>query len=176
MAQLHFNPANVAPGEPRNFDPLPAGWYPVVMTASDIAQTKSGGLMAKFDFDVIDGPHKGRKLWGRENVRNANADAERIGQERVRQLQEAVSKLGTTDTVMMHNIPLEVRVKIRPADGQYEAQNEIVAYRPMQGQASQGFVPPQSAAAPASSMAPAQPATGQPAASSTPPWAVKRAG
>jgi hypothetical protein len=107
------------------------------------------------------------------NVKHNNPTAEKIAQEQLRELCDAIGIVRMTDTVELHNKPVAVRLKIRKDDtGQYEDQNEVVGFKPATGGAgasSAGSFPPaQRAAAPAA----AAPAA---AAAATPPWAKKTA-
>ena len=75
-----FNANNVEPAD--SFDPIPAGEYLCVITASDEKPTKSGnGTYLELEFEVIDGPHKGRKLWDRLNLNNPSEMAVKIARE-----------------------------------------------------------------------------------------------
>ena len=72
MANLNgFDANTVDPAS--DFEPLPAGKYLAVITASEMKPTKSGnGHYLELTFQVIDGPYKGRMLWSRLNLDNPN--------------------------------------------------------------------------------------------------------
>ena len=63
MADLRgFDANQVEPST--DFDPLPAGKYPAVITASETKPTKAGtGHFLQLTFQVVEGPFKGRQLW-----------------------------------------------------------------------------------------------------------------
>ncbi len=129
MTQINFNAAQVEPDKGRG-DPLPAGWYIVAMTKSEMKPTLSGtGAYLACEFSVLDGQHKGRKIFTNFNLRNDNQQAQEIAYKQFSAVCHAIGHLQVGDTTELHNKPLKVRVKIRPAEGQYEASNDITAYR-----------------------------------------------
>jgi hypothetical protein len=130
MAQLNFNAAQVAPDTGRG-DPLPAGWYIVAMEKSEMKPTSSGDGSSFLEcvFGVLDGQFKGRKLFSRFNLNNRNPQAQEIAYKQFSAVCHAVGHLAVGDSAELHGRPLKVRVKIRPAAGDYEASNDITAYR-----------------------------------------------
>lgn len=170
MAQLNFDARTVAPEASR--DPIPAGVYLAHITESDVVATKAGGQMLKLTHEILDGQCKGRKVWGNINVKNASAEAERIGQAQLSGLCHAVGVLDLRDTSMLHMLPVRVRVSIRPAGPdrngvQRDAQNEVKGYEAAGGAPAQpSFQQPAAQQQPAS-QAPRPPA----AAPAQAPWA-----
>ena len=150
MAQITFNAAAVIPK--KSFEPIPAGSYLVSISESAIKPNSKGtGQLLNLTFDVLDGAHKGRKIFDRLNVQNSNPVAEKIGQEALSAICHATGVLQLADTNQLHGKPIVVKVKIRKDDtGQYEDSNEVTGYMP-----ANGALPATSAAAPAS--APAAP-------------------
>lgn len=183
MAALNFDARTVAPDAGVQRDPIPAGVYVAHITESDVVATKTGGQMLKLTHEVIEGPCKGRKVWSNINLRNANAEAERIGQAQLSALCHAVGVLDLRDSSMLHMIPVRMRVTIRPAGpdrtGTHrDAQNEVKGYEGMRAAApSFGVQQPGAAQPPAAAAftapAPAAPAAARPATAA--PWA-RRAG
>ena len=173
MAQFNFDTNSVEKRE-NSYELLPAGWYVAQVTESDIVALKSGnGRAIKLTFEVLSEGYRGRKVWARLNVQHTNPEAERIGQQQLRELCDSIGIVRMNDTVELHNKPVQIKVKIRKDDsGQYEDQNEVNGFKPAgAGQPQVGAVPPR-AAAPANAPAAAAPAA---AGGSTPPWAKKAA-
>lgn len=138
MAQLNlptgnvFDASNIDP-TPR-FDPLPAGDYNVIITASEMKVTKDGtGEYLELTLEVQDGEFAGRKLFDRLNLNNPNRKAVEIAQRQLAQICHAVGVLQVTDSEQLHFRPLVAIVKVRPADGQYDAANEIKGYKAAAG-------------------------------------------
>ena len=138
MAQLNQNfDANQV--DPTNhFDPVPAGEYPVMIVDSEMKPTKSGsGEYLQMELEIIDGPYKGRKAWDRLNLNNPNQTAVEIAQRTLSQICHAVGVLNVTDSVELHNKPMIARLSYRPAEGQFDAGNEVKGYKAMSGQPAQ---------------------------------------
>ena len=148
MANLNgFNANTVEPST--DFEPIPAGKYLAVITASEMKPTKAGnGSYLELTFQVAEGDYKGRLLWARLNLDNPNAMAVKIARGELSSICRAVGVLEPRDSCELHNLPLVVTVK-QKADTEGEVRNEIKGYAQKEA---------------------AQPAKPQQAANSTPPW------
>lgn len=185
MAQLNFDATTVAPDEGRDFAALPAGDYPVLIEASEVKENqKRTGFYLELTHQVIDGPHKGRKLFDTITMTNrTSADAERIGRAQLSALCHAVGILRVQDSAELHNRPYLASVKIEPAKGEYAARNKVTARKPLGGAPCAAAPAMAPAAAPAAApawgntqaAAPQQQATAAaaPAANAAPPWASR---
>lgn len=161
MAQLNFNAQSVAPQA--TYTPIPAGIYTTAIIDSDVKPTKSGGTQAVFTLQVVDGPFAGRKVFARINVRNASAEAERIGQAQLSALCHAAGVLQLQDTSQLHGKVVRARITVRKDEtGQYGDSNEV-----------KGFEAAGGAQMPAAS-APGMAAPAAPAAAAVPPWQKAR--
>lgn len=137
-----------------DFSPIPAGEYPVVIVKSEMQDTKDKtGKFLLLEMQVVDGEFKGRLLWARLNLKNNNQQAVEIAKRQLADICRAVGKLTPRDSAELHNIPLLVRVSVKPAQGEYAAQNEVKLYRgfgappaPPTPQLSQAPMPPQAPA------------------------------
>jgi hypothetical protein len=129
-AILNFDATNIAP-DTGSQDALPAGWYDVMMEASEMKPTKDGtGAYLETKFNVIAPPdHAGKKVYARLNLRNQNATAQEIAYKQLSAICHAVGVLQVADSAQLHNLPLKVKLKLRKADGEYEANNEITAFK-----------------------------------------------
>ena len=129
MALLNFDATGVP--QQQTFDPLPAGWYPVMITDSEVKSTKANDGSTKLDltFTIFDGPHKGRKVFNTLNIGNQNPVAREIAQKQLSSICHAVNVLNVSDSSMLHEKPLSIRLKVRPADGNYEASNDVSGYK-----------------------------------------------
>lgn len=152
MAELHFDASTVTP-DSGQLDAIPAGWYNAAMDQSEMKPTKDGsGAYLECRFNVLDGQHAGRKLFARLNLRNANPVAQEIAYKQLSAICHAVGRINIQDTSQLHDIPLKLKVKLRPAQGEYEASNEITAFKN-----ANEAVGTQPAMAPAATAAPAIP-------------------
>jgi hypothetical protein len=143
-----FNAENVEPNAPR--DPIPAGWYKAVIEATEEKPTKAQtGSYLQLTIQVIEGEHAGRKVIDRLNLNNPNATAVEIAQRTLSSICRAVGVMTPRDSADLMDKPMMVKVKVKPASGDYSASNEVDDY-----------AAPDKASAPAASSGGA----------STPPW------
>lgn len=166
MATIQFDATHIDP-TPR-FDPIPAGDYTVIISESETRLTKDGsGQYLQLKLEVQGGEFAGRTLFDRLNLWNNASQAQEIAQRTLSQICHAVGVLHVNDSQQLHNKPLIATVKVRQAQGNYEASNEIKGYK-----AGGGLpVMPQPFAAP---RAPAPAAAGF-AAGASAPWMNKAA-
>lgn len=169
MAQLGgtFDATQVEPNQP--FEVIPAGKYKAQAIASEIRPTKDGnGQYLWIEFEIIDGELTGRKLWDRLNLWNQNQQAVEIAQRSMSALCHAAGKLHVADSEELHFAPVLVTVRVKPAQGQYSASNEIRGYEPANGSAPAQAAPAAAAPAPATASATAPSAANMP-------WKQRRA-
>ncbi len=111
------------------FDPVPAGKYTAVITASEMKPTKKGtGQYLELTFQIIEGEHKGRNLWARLNLDNPDATAVKIARAELSAICRAVGVLAPQDSVELHNLPLTVKVGVKNRDDTGEPTNVIRGY------------------------------------------------
>lgn len=112
-----------------SFEPLPAGVYEAMITSAETKETKTGGMMVKATFTILDPEYQGRLVFQNFNIVNASAKAQQIG---LGQLSSCCRALGfsalPSDTADLCNIPLKIKIAIKPAQGEYPAGNEIKEY------------------------------------------------
>lgn len=139
MANLSgFDANRVEPST--DFDPLPAGKYLAVITDSEMKPTKAGtGSYLQLAFEIIEGPHKGRKAWARLNLINGNETTVKIAQAELSALCRAVGVLAPNDSVELHNLPLVITVKCKKRADTGEITNEVKGYA--KKDASQSVMP-----------------------------------
>lgn len=137
--------------ESRDFSPLPDGQYPAIVTVSEIKDTKAGnGQFLALTFEVIDGDHKGRKVWANLNIQNPSAACEKIGRAQLASLCKAVGVMNPQDSQELHDIPLVIRIGKDKGDPN---RNDVKGY----SQIGDAYEPPveEKKAAPAKPAAPA---------------------
>lgn len=129
MADLRgFNAHTVEPNE--SFDPIPSGEYLCVITNSEDKPTKAGtGSYLELEFEVLDGPYKGRKLWDRLNLANPNELAVKIARATLSAICRAVGVMEPKDSCELHDLPLLVKVRIEKRPDTDEPANVIKGYR-----------------------------------------------
>lgn len=129
MAQLNFDASQVKPSTGTN-DPVPAAWYNAAIVASEIKPTSKGdGTMLCLTFSILDGLYANRKIFVNLNIRNANPVAQEIAYADLSAICAAVGLVQVPESELLHNRPLKIKVKVRPAKGEYEASNAITSYK-----------------------------------------------
>lgn len=169
MAILNFDASTVQP-DSTSISPVPAGIYVAQVVDSDVKPLKSGnGDALSLTFKILDGPHISRQVWASLNIRHSNAQAQQIAQAQLSALCHAAGVIRLQDSAMLHNRPVRIRVKVREADGQYSARNEVTGFEAIPG----GAAPAAAAGKPAAPAAPWAAAPAAPAANATAPWAQR---
>jgi hypothetical protein len=112
-----------------NYEPLPAGQYVAVISASEQKTTKAGdGQYLQLTFEIIEGPHQKRLLWARLNLFHPNASAREFAQRDLSAICRAVGVLTPRDSVDLHNLPLIIQVRCKKRKDTGEITNEIGGY------------------------------------------------
>lgn len=136
-----YNDAN-APTETKsnNFEPIPAGWYPVEFEKTAPAQNKNGsGESLEMTCRVYGPNHAGRMLFPKITLRYIGGDEEKnelvegIGRQQIQELRIALGIANLTDSSQIVGKRCMARVSIRPANGQWEARNDVKGYRALEG-------------------------------------------
>ena len=174
--------------EMKSFDPLPPGWYPMQIITAEVCKTKSGdGSYVKLEWEIVESMRpdlKGRRVWENLNLWNSNPDAVDIANRMLASICKAVGLGQIDDTDLLLARPMAVKVKIRPAEGQYEAQNSCTGFdaiakrfahgSPVPAQQTATMPPPSGATAavppPASAVPPASSGPGVQPAPGAAPW------
>ena len=167
-AILNFDATTVAP-DTGGGDPVPAGWYNVMIDESEMKPTKAeGGLRLSLRFTIMDGQYANRKVFTGLNLKNANPVAQEIAYKQLSAICHAVGVMQVQDSQQLHGRPLKIKVKVKAAQGDYEASNDITAYKNINEQVdgpATGGAPAGAPWATAPAAAPQQPAWApQPAA------------
>jgi hypothetical protein len=159
MANFSFNANEVAPDEGRA-DAIPAAWYRLMLVSSEIKPTNAGtGKYINCMFEVVDGQYKNAKIFAMFNIDNPNPQAVEIGRKQFSALCHACGILTVQATEQLHNIPFLAKVKVKAAEGGYDAKNEIAQYKhqsdPSAGQPGAAVAPAAVRVAPPAPKAPA---------------------
>lgn len=127
MASLNgFNAAEVEPTATR--EPLPDGTYLAAIVESQMKPTKAGtGEYLELVLEVLDGPHKGRRVWERLNLRNPNETAVDIAKRTLSAICRAVGVLTPKDSSDLHDRPMTITVGHEEREG--NVSNKVKGYR-----------------------------------------------
>jgi hypothetical protein len=132
LAGYNFNAEEVEPSS--SFDPIPAGWYQAIISNSEMKATRDGyGEYLSLTLQVIEGQYENRLVFARLNLKNANDKAVDIARKDLAAICRAVGVMSPQASEQLHDIPLMIKVKVRPASGEYEASNDIGGYKAVEG-------------------------------------------
>ena len=135
-----FNTADLPENEGGDFKALPAGWYDVTITDSELRDTKAGtGQFIKLRYDITGPTHQGRVVFGNLNIRNPNPKAEAIGQQQLGDVMRSIGLASLSDTDQLIGGNLKIKLKtIR--DEEYGDEdgnkNEVVGWKAVEGGAA----------------------------------------
>ena len=132
LAGYNFNAEEVEPSS--SFDPIPAGWYTAIISNSEMKATRDGyGEYLSLTLQIIEGQYENRLVFARLNLKNANDKAVDIARKDLAAICRAVGVMSPQASEELHDIPLMIKVKVRPASGEYEASNDIGGYKAVEG-------------------------------------------
>jgi len=154
LSSYNFNAEEVEPSS--SFDPIPAGWYKAIISNSEMKPTRDGyGEYLSLTLQIIEGQYENRLVFARLNLKNANDKAVDIARKDLAAICRAVGVMSPQASEELHDIPLMIKVKVRPASGEYDASNDIAGYKGVEGNDTP-FTPQQKQAAPVAPSTPAK--------------------
>lgn len=156
MSTFGFDTANTAAARP-SFEPMKPGWYAMRITQADIVGGKSAnvGQMLKITFECIDQrepAYVNRKVFANLCHQHENKQTREIAQGQIVTILDSIGKHGATSVDAMLGGELQVKLAVRPADGTYDARNEVKGFRALD--AADGAPAPASGTKPASAPSP----------------------
>jgi hypothetical protein len=132
---------------------LPAGKYRAQIVESEMRVTKNGmGQFLWLMLDILEGEHKGRKIFDQLNLVNPNPTTVEIAQRTLSAICHATGKMHVSDSEELHLIPMTIQVKIRPPKNGYGESNAVAYLPPDRAAAARAAKP--ASAAPATPAAP----------------------
>ena len=149
MATLNFDANQVEPASGK--DPIPAGKYVTAISASEMKPTKNGtGQYLELEYQVLEGEHKGRKVWSRHNLQHPNTQTVQIARGELSAICRSVGVMAPKDSAELHNLPLTVTLKLKKREDNGEMTNEVTAWAkkdaaagvPQQAAPTGGTTPP----------------------------------
>ena len=98
--------------EPSSFDPIPAGWYKAIISASEMKPTRDGyGEYLSLTLQVIEGQYANRLVFARLNLKNANDKAVDIARKDLAAICRAVGVMSPKASEELHDKPLMIKSK-----------------------------------------------------------------
>ncbi len=132
LSGYNFNAETIEPNT--SYDPIPAGWYTAIISSSEMKATRDGyGEYLSLTLQIIEGNYQNRLVFARLNLKNANDVAVDIAKKDLAAICRAVGVMSPQASEELHDKPLMIKVKVRPASGDYEASNDIGGYKAVEG-------------------------------------------
>lgn len=157
-----FDASTVQPDEGRDFAPLPSGAYDVEIVGSEVKDTRAGtGCYLSLELTVLGPTGTGRKVWQNITLKNANEQAQEIGQAQLSALCRAVGIGVLKDSDQLFQKTLRVRLGLEKGKDGHPDRNKVTAWEPAGG------------AAPATAARPPANAPAAAAAGAKAPWMKK---
>ena len=129
MAFFQFDATKVAPNS--GFAPIPPGDYLAHMVESSLEDLRSGnGKGLKLTWEVLDGPHKGAKVFDTLNVLHDQEKTRGIAQGHFSAICHSVNVMHPNDTNELHFKPMVISLVIKDDNPKYPPKNEVKAYKP----------------------------------------------
>ncbi len=133
-------------GERQDFSAIPADNYIIQAVKSEMVKCKESakdpnGSFIKFEFEILQGKYKGRRLWDQLNVINKNTTTVKIAYEVLSEMQKACGKISLKNTEVLHGIPMKAKVVIKKGDANWPDKNEIKKYSKVDGESQETKVP-----------------------------------
>lgn len=144
MANLDFD-VHAYEAQP-TMGPVPAGTYRAIISQTVEKNSQKGSRYVELTLEVIDGPHKGSKLWDVLNLWHPNEQPRNIARSTLRSISDAVG-VHCTNTEQLCNRPLlvEVSVEEQTYNGNTSKKNRVKKY----SKAQSNMQPQQQASQPA---------------------------
>jgi hypothetical protein len=135
------------------YELLPAGKYRAQIVESEMRVTRNGmGQFLWLMLDILEGEHKGRKIFEQLNLVNPNPTTVEIAQRTLSAICHATGKMHVSDSEELHLIPMTIQVKVKPPKNGYGESNAIAYLPPERGAVARAVKPTR--AAPATPAAP----------------------
>jgi len=151
--------------DPAIFDDLPAGDYPIIITDTEMKDTKDyTGKYLQLCYDIAAGEHKGRKIFDRLNLINRNETAKRIAMQQLESICRATGFIGQLkDSSQLHRKIMIIRLGYDEKQ-QEGRRNSVKSYKPQTANPMPAYQEQQQAYAPAQQAMPEMPPAPQQAA------------
>ena len=132
LSGYNFNAESIEPNT--SYEPIPAGWYQAIISNSEMKATRDGyGEYLSLTLQIIEGNYQNRLVFARINLKNANDVAVDIAKKDLAAICRAVGVMSPQASEELHDKPLMIKVKVRAAQGEYDASNDVAGYKSIEG-------------------------------------------
>lgn len=127
---LNFDASQVEPT--KSFDPLPPGWYSMVIVKAELAESQTAGEMLKLELEIDERAHadlRHRKVFANLCLNHPNQQPREIARRTLSAIAHAIGVLQLSDTADLLGKTLLVKLRVQPAKDGYDARNEASGFR-----------------------------------------------
>lgn len=132
MAELDINLDGIEAPAPVS-DVIPPGTYKAEVVQADYGPTSKGGMMMTLEWCIIEGSYKNRRVWDRQNLKNASADTERYAKQALIAMSAAMGMPPAKATELLLNKPVMIKVAVVPEKNGYSPSNAVKGYSKTEG-------------------------------------------
>lgn len=116
------------------YTPIPAGSYESFIEKAEVKPTKDRlGMYVEMLFQITGPESKGRKVFYKFNIKNNNPQAVEIGLSELKMCAVACGIPDATDTSEFEGKFCEIKIKVKEANGNFDASNDIKSFKPIGG-------------------------------------------
>lgn len=114
---------------PTDFEIIPEGTeVRMKCTEAEDKETSTGGEMVACTFQIVEGEHKGRKIWTNFNIVNKSEKAQNFGRRMLSGWARACGRPNAKSTDELLEKPFWCKLGIEKGTGQYKDKNVIASY------------------------------------------------
>lgn len=114
---------------PTDFAIIPEGTeVRMKCTEAEDKETSTGGEMIAATFSIIEGEHKGRKIWMNFNTVNKSEKAQNFGRRMIAGWSRAAGKPNAKNTDQLLEAPFWAKLGVEVGTGQYKDKNIIASF------------------------------------------------
>jgi len=139
LSHVNIDSVDIGPDSGSGFELIPEGTYVAKVIGSELSPTKSlnpqtkkpRGQVLELSWQLQSGPYERRIIWDKITLVHEEPQAQKIGREQWKKaLRAAGIDHSPRDSSEIHEIPVKIRVKTKPASNGYDARNGVAAYYP----------------------------------------------
>lgn len=111
--------------------PIPAGVYEAMIVSSEMKRNRAGtGSYLAIGLQIVSGEYQRRMCFDNVNLVHPSEQAREIARRTLAKIMKSVGKDRIRSHEELRNIPMLVKIAVRPAEGQFSARNEVRDYAP----------------------------------------------
>jgi hypothetical protein len=108
-------------------------WAPMRVRGSEQKLNSSGWKGVRFEFEIVAGPHKSRRIWAQYTTHHATSEkAVKFGRDKIGSLLLAAGKVGAEDPSDIYGCTVDGRIGVEKGSPGYDDKNTVTGFRPFE--------------------------------------------